>query len=117
MPLSARDPHPNTQYFVDTSFKDFEALDLDAYTPEKVLCFFDDHQNAARRLQQCLKKKVKHVCFNDNYPKGLGSHFSVQHMLDGDVRNVFELGSQLPWSINTLAHVSNDEKVRLLGTI
>lgn len=106
------DPRPiegyideNTTYYVGDTFKDFKDLDLSSSDMNNVLCFFDDHQNQAQRLVQCIDKKVKHVFFNDNYPVNCGSHFTIQHLLNKDTRSVFDIETQYPYSINTFPQI------------
>jgi hypothetical protein len=106
------DPRPiegyideNTTYYVGDKFKDFKDLDLSSFDMNSVLCFFDDHQNQAQRLIQCINKNVKHVFFNDNYPVNCGSHFSIQHLLNNDRRLVFDIETQYPYSINTFPQI------------
>ena len=106
------DPRPiegyideNTTYYVGNTFKDFKDLDLSSFDMNNVLCFFDDHQNQAQRLVQCIDKKVKHVFFNDNYPVNCGSHFTIQHLLNKDTRSVFDIETQYPYSINTFPQI------------
>ena len=95
----------NTTYYVGDTFKDFKDLDLSSFDMNNVLCFFDDHQNQAQRLVQCIDKKVKHVFFNDNYPVNCGSHFTIQHLLNKDTRSVFDIETQYPYSINTFPQI------------
>ena len=107
-----KDNNKNTHYFTGKHFIDFNDFELGAFVNdfEKVLCFFDDHQNSAQRLKQCIHKNIINVFFNDNYPKNLGSHYSVQHLIDNDDRQIFNLGSQLSYSVNCLQHVDENEK-------
>ena len=92
-----RDDNVNTTYLIGdgAAFVDFEQLDLSEYgidivnDADRVLCIFDDHQNAAQRMSQCVQKGVKHVFFNDNYPVNAGSLYSIQHLIDNDERDVF----------------------------
>jgi hypothetical protein len=100
-------PNPNTHYFIDKTFIDFNDIDLDnlsigQFSNNEILCFFDDHQNSAQRLAQC----IKHVFFNDNYPLMAGSHYSIQHLIDFDPRKVFDLDNQYSYSINTLPQIN-----------
>ena len=45
---------------------------------ENSLVFFDDHQNAYRRLQQCKWFGFKHIIFEDNYPISQGDSYSLK---------------------------------------
>jgi hypothetical protein len=115
-----RDENANTVYLIGAAFVDFEQLDLSEYGAndvDGVLCIFDDHQNAAQRMLQCVQKGVKHVFFNDNYPVNAGSHYSIQHLIDNDQRNVFDLGNQYYYSINTLPQIDMSQRDSLIGRI
>ena len=80
------DTNKNTVYYTGDQFKDFKELDLSSYDPNEILVFFDCHQNACLRLQQCLEKHITHVFLNDNYPAECGSHFTIEHLMKGDTR-------------------------------
>jgi hypothetical protein len=82
-----KDDNTNTIYYTGTKFIDFEKLDTSVYDPNKTLVFFDCHQNAAVRLLQSNSKKLIHLFFNDNYPAGCGSHYTLEHLRSGDTRN------------------------------
>jgi len=118
-----RDDNVNTTYLIGATFVDFEQLDLSEYgidivnDVDGVLCIFDDHQNAAQRMSQCLQKGVKHVFFSGNYPVNAGSHYSIQHLIDNDQRNVFDLGNQYYYSINTLPQIDLSQRESLIGRI
>jgi hypothetical protein len=45
---------------------------------ENSLVFFDDHQNAYKRLQQCKWFGFKHIIFEDNYPPSQGDCYSLK---------------------------------------
>lgn len=77
----------NTKYYLGKDFKDFGDIDLSEYNTEDIFCFFDCHQNALKRVQQCQEKGIKYMFFNDNYPSKCGSHFSLQHLYSNDTRN------------------------------
>jgi len=102
------DTNPRTSYFVGDKFVDFDKLDLSGFNREQMLCFFDDHQNAVQRVLQCIQKGVKHLFFNDNYPVGAGSHYTLQHLLLNDNRQVFDLHNQYPYSLNVFPQVPLD---------
>jgi len=57
---------------LDFSLQDWTDL------PVKSLVFFDDHQNAYRRLQQCHWFGFKHIIFEDNYPVSQGDCYSLK---------------------------------------
>ena len=77
----------SAEYHLGKSFIDFKDLDLSMYDKSSVLCFFDDHCDQCMRFTQCLEKGVKHIFLNDNYPVGCGSHYTLNHMRNGDNRN------------------------------
>jgi hypothetical protein len=111
------DKNINTRYFTGKLFVDFKDLDLNEVNLETVLCFFDDHQNAAQRLLQCIEKKVTHVFFNDNYPINLGSHYTIQHLIENDLRDKFDLPSQYSYSINTFPQIHLNERPQIISKI
>lgn len=45
---------------------------------DRALVFFDDHQNAYERLQQCKWFGFKHIIFEDNYPISQGDCYSLK---------------------------------------
>lgn len=45
---------------------------------DRTLVFFDDHQNAYKRLQQCKWFGFKHIIFDDNYPISQGDCYSLK---------------------------------------
>ncbi len=59
------------------SDRDFSEQDWSEIT-DRSLVFFDDHQNAYRRLQQCKWFGFKHVIFEDNYPASKGDFYSLK---------------------------------------
>jgi hypothetical protein len=78
---------PTAIYHTGTKFIDFKELDLTKYDPKDIFCFFDDHQNAYLRLVQCVEKKISNILFNDNYPFGCGSHYTIEHAMKNDTRH------------------------------
>ena len=48
----------------------------------------DDHQNMVERLKQSKQKNIKHILYNDNYRQHCGSHFTIEHLLNNDFRNI-----------------------------
>lgn len=111
------DDNPNTIYFTGKLFNDFENLNIDNLNKQTTLCFFDDHQNSAQRLEQCIKKGFKHIFLNDNYPVNAGSHFTIQHLIDKDERKVFDINNQYNYSINVLPQIDLNRRDELLGYI
>ncbi len=70
----------NRQYISDRaiySARDFSEQDWSEVT-ERSLVFFDDHQNAYKRLQQCKWFGFKHILFEDNYPAIQGDCYSLK---------------------------------------
>lgn len=59
------------------SDKDFSEQDWTEVTDQS-LVFFDDHQNAYKRLQQCKWFGFKHIIFEDNYPITQGDCYSLK---------------------------------------
>lgn len=59
------------------SDRDFSEQDWSDIT-NRALAFFDDHQNAYKRLQQCKWFGFKHVIFEDNYPITKGDCYSLK---------------------------------------
>lgn len=59
------------------SDKDFIEQDWTEVT-DRSLVFFDDHQNAYKRLQQCDWFGFKHIIFEDNYPITQGDCYSLK---------------------------------------
>ena len=104
------DDNINTTYFVGDKFIDFDQLDVSSFNKETLLCFFDDHQNSAQRLVQAKNKAVKHLFFNDNYPVNCGSHYTIQHLLDNDPRDKFDLHNQYNYSINTFPQIDMNRR-------
>ena len=72
-------------YYVGKGFVDFKDFDVSSLRG-KILVIFDDHQNAMHRLIQSYQKNIQHIFFNDNYPKGCGSHLTLEHVLQKDCR-------------------------------
>lgn len=85
---SWRDKNENTKYLIGEKFIDFKNLDISMYNSKDIFAFFDDHQNAISRILQCYNKNIKNILFNDNYPSNCGSHFTIEHFLNDDFRNI-----------------------------
>ena len=64
--------------------KDFAFLNWEQINKEKTLVFFDDHQNAMKRIKFCKKEGFKAIIFEDNYPTGQGDCYSLKQALDRD---------------------------------
>ena len=70
----------NRQYISERavySDKDFSEQDWQEVT-DRSLVFFDDHQDAYKRLQQCKWFGFKHIIFDDNYPTIRGDCYSLK---------------------------------------
>lgn len=68
------------QYISDRAIysdKDFSEQDWSEVT-DRSLVFFDDHQNAYKRVQQCSWFGFKHMIFEDNYPINQGDCYSLK---------------------------------------
>ncbi len=68
------------QYISDRatySDRDFDLHDW-ADASDRTLAFFDDHQNARVRLQQCHWHGIRHAMFEDNYPPPHGDCYSLK---------------------------------------
>ena len=57
--------------------RDFSEHDWSGIT-DRSLVFFDDHQNAYKRVQQCKWFGFKHMIFEDNYPPAHGDCYSLK---------------------------------------
>lgn len=112
-----KDKNVNTKYLTGKSFVDFSKLNVDEFEKDKTLIFFDDHQNSAQRLIQCIEKGFTHIFFNDNYPVNAGSHYSVQHLIDNDRRQKFDLVNQYSYSVNTLPQIDLNKREHILKHI
>ncbi|CAA2965628.1 PREDICTED: uncharacterized protein LOC105975834 isoform X2 [Olea europaea subsp. europaea] len=79
----------NCTYFAGKDFIDFGSMDwgkmMDKHGIEdlnRVLVFFDDHQNELKRLKQALKAGFKHLVFEDNNDPGTGDRYSFRKICD-----------------------------------
>ena len=68
---------------VTYSDRDFSEHNWSGITPDDALVFFDDHQNAYTRLQQCWWFGFRHVIFEDNYPPSQGDCYSLKKAFSG----------------------------------
>jgi len=64
------------------SDRDFSEQNWASIT-DRSLVFFDDHQNAYERLQQCRWFGFKNVIFEDNYPANQGDCYSLKKAFAG----------------------------------
>jgi hypothetical protein len=112
-----KDTNTKTIYLTGENFVDFNNLDVNNIQKNNTLCFFDDHQNSAQRVLQCIQKGFTHIFLNDNYPVNAGSHFSIQHLIDNDLREKFDLHNQYWYSINTLPQIDLTKKQEILNHI
>lgn len=59
--------------------KDFSKVNWDIIDNKKeTILFFDDHQNAFKRIIQAKKQGFKHLLFEDNYPARQGDCYSLK---------------------------------------
>jgi hypothetical protein len=65
--------------------EDFASLSWDL-PRETTLLFFDDHQDALRRVEEAQRFGFRHVIFEDNYPPGRGDCFSLKQAFMGERR-------------------------------
>jgi hypothetical protein len=73
----------NRQYISDRAIysdRDLSEQDWSGVT-DRSLVFFDDHQNAYKRLQQCKWFGFRHVIFDDNYPATQGDCYSLKKVM------------------------------------
>lgn len=68
---------PNAEY----PRGDFTKYRFPKFDADKALIFFDDHQDAVKRVVHARRKGFKHLVFDDNYAVGAGAHRSVAHAL------------------------------------
>ena len=59
--------------------KDFSKVNWDIIDKKtETVLFFDDHQNAFKRIIQAKKHGFKHLLFEDNYPASQGDCYSLK---------------------------------------
>lgn len=86
------DSSEKTKYYTGKKFIDFNDIDWSSIDKDNTLVFFDDHINAVERLISARNSGFKHLFFNDNYPVGGGSHYSLEHEKNKNLnKNVFDL--------------------------
>lgn len=61
--------------------RDFTELDYRDIDRSNCLAFFDDHQDALSRLQQCYWLGIKNVIFEDNYNANEGDFYTLRMIL------------------------------------
>ncbi len=80
------DPNPSSIVYRSTKAeyftRDFSELSLEL-PRESTLLFFDDHQDALARIVLAARKGLRHVIFEDNYPKGRGDCYSLKQAFMG----------------------------------
>lgn len=100
-----RDTSKNTIYLTGNNFIDFGKIELNTMLrkllpiaiyeniqiDKDVLVFFDDHQDSVNRLLQTINLGIKNILYNDNYPLGCGSHYSLEHFFKLDNRKFCKL--------------------------
>lgn len=57
---------------------DFSKQDWSSLPKDQTLVFFDDHQDALKRVRTCQKMGFKHLMFEDNYPPREGDTYSLK---------------------------------------
>ncbi|GGZ85774.1 hypothetical protein [Novosphingobium arvoryzae] len=65
--------------------RDFACVDWSRHIDDMSECllFCDDHQNAIRRIQECLWFGVGYAVFEDNYPTGKGDCYTLKTASEG----------------------------------
>jgi hypothetical protein len=58
--------------------QDFSVVNFDKVDKNTSICFFDDHQDALKRLQQMKWKGFSKAIFEDNYPAKKGDCYSLK---------------------------------------
>ncbi len=75
--------------------RDFAEHDWSGVT-DRSLVFFDDHQDAYKRVQQCKWFGFKHMIFEDNYPPAQGDCYSLKKAFSGTGFDPSHIGRRLP---------------------
>lgn len=77
--VSWKDPEA---YYME---RDFACIDWSRYIDDfsNCLLFCDDHQNAIRRMQECLWFGIGYAVFEDNYPTGKGDCYTLKTASEG----------------------------------
>jgi hypothetical protein len=101
------DASPRTTYLMGPSFVDFGSLSIEGGNTPGVLCFFDDHQDAWLRVEQCTRFGIKNVLFNDNYPPGCGAHRTLAHCDPEQVRAACQSYLVFPNIVGTSVQTGN----------
>jgi hypothetical protein len=80
------DPNLNRVIYISNKVQytknDWSTLNLN--NTEQYVCFFDDHQNAVKRIKHAIKNNYKYLIFEDNYPTGQGDCVSLKQTFDAD---------------------------------
>jgi hypothetical protein len=77
--LEMREYISNRAEYSNKDFSEHDWSDI----PDNSLAFFDDHQNALRRTQQCIWFGFQNVIFEDNYPHSQGDCYSLKKVWAG----------------------------------
>lgn len=88
------------QYFT----QDFSQLNFANLKNKKVVCFFDDHQNAYLRVLQAHACGFKYLIFDDNYPAPFGMRAPFGHLT---LRHCFDVGTFLDKAQQLKALIKN----------
>ncbi len=75
--------------------RDFSEQDWSGIS-DRSLVFFDDHQNAYKRVQQCRWFGFRQMIFEDNYPSGHGDCYSLKKAFSKTGFDPSHLGPRLP---------------------
>lgn len=82
--------------------KDFASIDWSDIQKDKTICFFDDHQDAVKRVKFLERSGFKKVIFEDNFPTGQGDCYSLKQAFDRDghdaayLKSVLKVYNELP---------------------
>ena len=63
------------------STNDFSYLHIDSDLADQTLCFFDDHQDALKRMMEMRWKGLRNAIFEDNYPANRGDCYSLKKII------------------------------------
>jgi hypothetical protein len=98
--ITSIDPVLNSRSYISNNVtyttNDFKTLNWDSVDKENTLCFFDDHQNAFDRIEQCKSIGFKHLMFEDNYPPNQGDCYSPKKILSGS-KWVIDVAGNRTW--------------------
>ncbi len=110
----------NREYFskkAEYSDRDFSEQDW-KNLPENSLVFFDDHQNAYKRLQQCKWFGFRHVIFEDNYPPAKEDCYSLKKAFSNagytyESKGAFRIPEKLVPGVNKILRLAGIKNLRV----